>query len=302
VPQHVDVPPLGFQLVNQGRIFTPFYGPEPVVARPSIWGGASWPPNSYDPIRETLFVCASDFPGTFTGGHEPMDTPIRGESFTGGRAGNTRLPRMGQVVAMAVKTNTAAWRVQWPDQCYSGSVATGGGLVFAGRNDGRLIAMDSDNGRLLWEFQTGAGVNSPASVFEHDGQQYVVVLSGGNALIGSARGDSVWLFGLQGTLDQAAPGDTSLVPAVAMAEPELSEPDVERGAELYRQTCLPCHGDDGQGGHGGGAPLAELDDVAQVAGIVRSGRNDMPPFVAALTAQQILDVSAYVIEVLGEGG
>ncbi len=302
VPQHVDVAPLGFELVNQGRIFTPFFGPDPVIARPSIWGGASWPPNSYDPERELLFVCASDFAGTFTGGHLTMDVPPDfNQSWTGGRAGNPRLPRMGQFVAMDVKTNTAAWRVQWPDQCYSGSVATAGGLIFTGRNDGRLMALDADDGSLLWEFQTGAGLNTPASVFEHDGEQYVVILSAGNALIGSPRGDSVWLFGLNGTLDEAAPGDTSLLPAVSMAAPATGEPDLTRGAELYRQTCLPCHGDDGRGGHGGGMPLDALGDIAQVAGIVREGRNDMPAFGAALSAQQITDVSAWVLDAFSSG-
>ena len=51
-----------------------------------------------------------------------------------------------------------------------------------------------------WEFQTGAGVNAPPSVFEHDGQQYIAVYSAGNLFAGSARGDSVWLFSLNGTL------------------------------------------------------------------------------------------------------
>ena len=297
VPQQVEVPLLGYELVNEGRIFTPFYGPEPVIARPSIWGGASWPPSSYDPVRETLFVCASDFPGTFTGGHIELGEPTYSESYTGGRVGiPSGVPRLGLFVAMDVTTNTARWRVQWPDQCYSGSVATAGGLVFTGRNDGRFIALDSDSGRLLFEFQTGAGVNSPASVFEHDGQQYVAVLSGGNALIGSARGDSLWLFGLDGTLGEASPGDTPLVPTLSMATEALGAPDLANGAELYRQTCLPCHGDDGQGGHGGGAPLGALDDLERVQAVVREGQNAMPPFSAALTAQQILDVSAYVIE------
>ena len=162
VPQHVEVAPLGYELVNQCRIFTPFYGSDPVIARPSIWGGATWPPNSYDPVRELLFVCASDFPGTFSGGDVELPIPpTYEESFTGGRAGYPGMRRLGQLVAMDVTTNTAAWRVQWPDQCNSGSVATAGGLVFAGRNDGRLMAFDSDNGALLWEFQTGAGLNTP---------------------------------------------------------------------------------------------------------------------------------------------
>ncbi len=298
VPQSVEIPPIGFELVNQGRIFTPFYGPEPVIARPSIWGGASWPPNSYDPERELLYVCASDFPGTFSGGHYELDTPIHSESWTGGNFGMPPVPRLGQFVAMDVKTNTAAWRVQWPDQCYSGSVATGGGLVFTGRNDGRIIALDSDTGMLLWEFQTGAGMNLPPSVFEHDGEQYVVTLSAGNALIGSPRGDSVWLFSLNGTLGEAQSGDTPLLPQLSMAtaaEP-LAQADLEHGAELYRQTCLPCHGDDGRGGHGGGSPLDTLDAIDTVRAIVGNGLNDMPPFGAALTPQQILDVSAWVME------
>jgi quinohemoprotein ethanol dehydrogenase len=300
VPLQVDVPPLGFELINEGRIFTPFYGPDPVVIRPSIWGGASWPPSSYDPERALLYVCASDFPGTFSGGHLEMEDPVEGEAWLGGSFGTPGIPRMGQFVAMDVKTNTAAWRVQWPDQCYSGSVSTAGGLVFTGRNDGRIIALDSDNGKLLWEFQTGAGLNSPASVFEHDGQQYVAVLSGGNSLIGSARGDSVWLFGLEGTLDEAEPGDTPLVPQIVMGvetgSAQLSEPVLARGSEIYRQTCVVCHGDDGRGGHGGGSPLNELSNINTVMTVVRDGRNQMPPLGLALTAQQILDVSSYVMD------
>ncbi len=56
--------------------------------------------------------------------------------------------------------------------------------MFVGRNDGRLTALDSRNGKQLWEFQTGAGMNAPVSVFEHNGKQYVVAYSAGNVLRG----------------------------------------------------------------------------------------------------------------------
>ena len=296
VPQHVDTVPLGFDLVNEGRIFTPFYGPDPVVVRPGIWGGASWPPNSYDPERGLLYVCASDFAGTFTGGHLPMEEPTHDVSWGGGRPGSTGLPRLGQFVAMNMTTNTAAWRVQWPNQCYSGSAATAGGVIFTGRNDGRLIALDSDNGNLLWEFQTGAGLNAPATIFEHDGKQYVAVLSGGNALIGSPRGDSVWLFGLDGQMEQAQPGDTRLVSLVSLGGPVTGEPDLVAGEEVYRQTCVQCHGEDGRGGHGGGAPLNTLTSIDTVMATVQEGRNNMPPLGALLNSQQILDVSGFVMD------
>ena len=58
---------------------------------------------------------------------------------------------------------------------------------------------------------------------------------------------------------------------------------------------MPCHGVDGTGGHGGGAPLVDANDLATVIRTVTDGRNNMPPFGAALTLQQIRDVSAYVV-------
>ena len=60
------------------------------------------------------------------------------------------------------------------------------------------MALDSATGEHLWEFQTDAGVNAPASVFEQDGEQYVVVFSAGNQFGRGPRGDSVWLFSLKG--------------------------------------------------------------------------------------------------------
>jgi mono/diheme cytochrome c family protein len=59
-----------------------------------------------------------------------------------------------------------------------------------------------------------------------------------------------------------------------------------------------CHGTDGKGGHGGGAPLVGLKDLAAVTQTVTAGRNDMPPFRTSLTPEQIRDVSAYVVAAL----
>jgi alcohol dehydrogenase (cytochrome c) len=49
-------------------------------------------------------------------------------------------------------------------------------------------------------------MNAPVSVFEHDGKQYVVAYSAGNLFAGSIKGDSVWLFALDGTLEPVEPG------------------------------------------------------------------------------------------------
>ena len=204
VPQSMSIPPEGFRLVNQGRIFTPFWT-EALVAKPGQGGGANWPPSSYDPRTGYLYVCASDRTGMFSGGDKDFDIAPEGDQYIGGAFGSVPFGVTGIFAALDMRTNKLVWQQQWPERCYSGSVATAGGLVFVGRGDGRLTALDSRSGALLWAFQTGAGVNAPASAFEYRGQQYVVVYSAGNAFAGSPRGDSVWLFSLAGQIGPVEP-------------------------------------------------------------------------------------------------
>jgi hypothetical protein len=41
-----------------------------------------------------------------------------------------------------------------------GVLATDGGILFAASCDGNLVALDKRNGKLLWQFQTGAAIDS----------------------------------------------------------------------------------------------------------------------------------------------
>jgi alcohol dehydrogenase (cytochrome c) len=198
VPQSMAIAPEGFRLVNQGRIFTPFWT-DAIVAKPGQGGGANWAPSSYDPALGYLYVCASDRTGIFKA-EDNFEMPMDGERYLGGAFGAVAWGITGILSALDMRTNRLVWQQQWPERCYSGSVVTAGGLLFVGRSDGRLTALESRTGSLLWQFQTGAGVNAPATVFEHRGQQYVVVLSAGSAFAASRRGDSVWLFGLNGKI------------------------------------------------------------------------------------------------------
>ena len=204
VPHQIDVAVENFPLVNQGRIFTPFWA-DGVIAKPSPRGGANWPPSSYDPATNYFYVCGSDMVNLFKGGEENQVIPEEGHGgrYLGGAFGGAPIPGTGIFAALDMKTNRLVWQQRWKDNCYSGSVTTAGGLVFVGRNDGRLMSLDSSNGKRLWEFQTGAGMNSTASVFQYEGEEYVVAYSAGSLFAGSPRGDSLWLFSLKGTLDQA---------------------------------------------------------------------------------------------------
>jgi mono/diheme cytochrome c family protein len=316
VPQHVEIAPEGYELVNQGRIFTPFVGDKGVIASPSLYGGANWPPSSYDPKRRYLFVCGSDVAGNFIGGDRDFTIPPDGQHYEGGVVGFAPLPRTGIFAAVDVTTNTLAWRYRWPDQCYSGSLATAGGLVFVGRNDGRLTALDSDSGLKLWEFQTGAGMNAPTTTFERDGRQYVVALGrqfADRPARATAYGCSASIYDAAGGRARHREPDHSRAAALApapvaaaaaagaTAQGEASSADalVVEGHEVFTTACVPCHGEDGLGGHGGGAPLDQVKDPNLVIQMVNDGRGSMPPLSGLLSPQQIRAVAAYVTSANG---
>jgi quinohemoprotein ethanol dehydrogenase len=204
VPQEIDIAPLGWTLVNQGRIFTPFWD-EPVLVKPQATGGANWPPSSYDPETNLLYVCAHDGITAFSSDAEPeFMPPTPGTRYAQGTFGRAGVRVRGIFAAVDVRTNRLAWRQQWPEMCYSGSIVTRGGLIFVGQNDGRLMALDKNDGRPLWEYQTDAGLNATVTTFEHGGEQYVVALAAGTFFPGTERGDSVWLFALGGGLDSGS--------------------------------------------------------------------------------------------------
>jgi mono/diheme cytochrome c family protein len=189
-----------------------------------------------------------------------------------------------------------AWRRQWADGCSSGSAATGSGLLFIGKSDGRLVAYDQHDGRLLWEFQTDAPIAPGVSVFEYRGTQYLAVLAAGTFFTGSARGDGVWLFSLHGTMGPAAP-----LSAAALAPPDLGAltmpdgaPDLAHGKEIYNRVCVACHGPDGQGSHGEGAPLKPSLTAAAVFSTATLGRRAMPAFRGVLSPVELRDVAGYI--------
>jgi mono/diheme cytochrome c family protein len=69
---------------------------------------------------------------------------------------------------------------------------------------------------------------------------------------------------------------------------------------VYAATCVFCHGEEATGGHGGGPTLENVPDAAAVAAVVNEGRNAMPSLRGALSDAQIRDVSAYVMQLIGQ--
>ena len=54
-------------------------------------------------------------------------------------------------------------------------VVTAGGLLFAGTRDRKFRALDTRNGKVLWEFELNAGLEGMPAVYELDGREYIAV-------------------------------------------------------------------------------------------------------------------------------
>lgn len=303
-PLEVNIAPEGFTLVNHGRIFTPYWT-TPVVYRPQM--AVNWPPSSYDPENHHFFVCGIDRLGEShheTNRFKPPDFNKTAERL--GRLALSGTRGRGIFGAFDVTTNRLVWEQAWPDACMSGTLVTKGGLVFVGRSDGRLTALDESNGTRLWEFQTDAGVNAPASTFMYDGEQYVAVLSAGTLYGADSRGDSVWLFSPSGRIPSlpaplpGAGGAGTAVPVVYAP----GKPDLADGRRLYGLYCVACHGATGLGGHGGGAPLASVaGNVRYIIATATLGKNqNMPSFHGALKPEQLRDIAGYISRELFKSG
>ena len=97
---------------------------------------------------------------------------------------------MGNFIAWDAKKGKIVWSNPEQFSVWSGALATSGGVVFYGTLEGYLKAVDAKTGKELYKFKTPSGIIGNVMTYEHNGKQYVAILSGvgGWAGIGLAAG------------------------------------------------------------------------------------------------------------------
>ena len=186
-----------------GCIFDP-PAQNPVLLAPGPLGGNDYSPISFNQKTGLLYVGASDINYAFGLAHEKID-PLTGEKTKLDGIGfflPNGTKRSGNITAIDPTTNKIVWQKPnvWPKGMGSGIMSTAGGLLFSGDPDGNFVAYDANTGDELWRFQTGFGADAPAITYMLNGEQYVAIATGGNALAYSAPGDAVWAFKLDGNV------------------------------------------------------------------------------------------------------
>jgi lanthanide-dependent methanol dehydrogenase len=97
---------------------------------------------------------------------------------------------LGSFIAWDPVAAETVWEIDEPFAVWSGALTTAGGLAFYGTLEGFIKAVDQETGEQLWQFKTPSGIIGNVNTFEHEGRQYIGVLSGvgGWAGIGLAAG------------------------------------------------------------------------------------------------------------------
>lgn len=110
---------------------------------------------------------------------------VQGIPYWGGGPGKTQGDdgsSYGHLSAIDPSTGAIRWQYKDDYPLVGGTLATAGGLVFTGNQNGYAMAFDDTTGELLWKFQTGSGVRGQPVTYKLDGRQYIAVPSGGGGL------------------------------------------------------------------------------------------------------------------------
>jgi alcohol dehydrogenase (cytochrome c) len=140
---------------------------------PNLNGATVWFSPAYSPSTRLFYVAAREI-GSIYYKREAEYKP--GTFFAGG--GEGEIPdtvRAGSIRALDAATGKQRWEFHLHSAPWAGLLATAGGLVFGGSDEGNFFALDATSGQPLWDFQTGGAIAANPVSFAIDGKQCVAI-------------------------------------------------------------------------------------------------------------------------------
>jgi PQQ-dependent dehydrogenase (methanol/ethanol family) len=162
---------------------------------PGANGGVEWSPMAVNTKLRLAYALNL---------HQPMTYHVEAAKYPGGArlwlGGAFKVipgeKQWGRVAAVNIDTGKMAWKYDTEQPLIGGGLATAGGLFFFGEGNGLFKALDAATGKLLWQFQCGAGANAMPVSYMVGQKQYVAMGCGGNTQLDFKRGNSVFVFAL----------------------------------------------------------------------------------------------------------
>ncbi len=154
--------------------------PKGVVVCPGIYGGIEYGPAAWSAARQSLYVAGNQMCMRYRSDPPArLETLAPGDNNLGGTAEQVGRAT-GVLAALDPGTGRIRWRTPLPRPANGGVLATAGGIVLAGDDDGYLYAFDDRSGKVLWRFDLRRRVGSAPIAYEVDGVEYVAIAAGGS--------------------------------------------------------------------------------------------------------------------------
>jgi alcohol dehydrogenase (cytochrome c) len=155
---------------------------------PNLLGGKNWQPMSFDPQTGLVYIPTNNMCMDMAASEIQYK---RGVMFLGKEFPAKPGPGgyLGELVAWNPAKQEKVWGIKETTPFNAGTLATGGGLVFAGNNSGLFRAINGKTGKVLWSMNLGSGISAAPMTFSVDGKQYVAVVVGRTASIPAFIGD-----------------------------------------------------------------------------------------------------------------
>jgi quinohemoprotein ethanol dehydrogenase len=259
------------------------YWAGPKLIYPSVQGAHSWPPMSYSPQTGLVYIPVLDAPNVMVDlERNPGATVKAFDQYTDGVAyvfpdkdydPSAWTPLLGNLPKIPLTNSKTgkplirsyvkaldpvSGKIVWEHATSEGyllldggTLATAGNLVFAGREDGTLIAYEARTGEILKTLSTGVAMMAAPMTYEVNGEQYVAVAEGHGGSYPGTFMDTAGMkylnknrllaFKLGGASEISKPqlraDDPYREPPRATADPAK----VAKGYRLFTVYCARCH-------------------------------------------------------------
>lgn len=197
------------------------------------------------------------------------------------------------------------WSVPHTNMWNGGVLTTSTGLVLEGTSDGKFMAFDATDGKILWQKDLGTGIIASPVSYQVGDTQYISIAVGWGGGMGKQskfteqiNPGTVYAFALNKNIPM--PVFPKAVSKKLIDMPFTETPQqIQHGRVLFNQYCGTCHSNIGTGG----GTIPDLGYSSEAThrifkNIVLEGlmiNNGMPNFSVKLSEGDITDIQNYIL-------
>ncbi len=152
---------------------------------PGVSGGTEWNGPGFSPASNLLFVNATDWCTSVKVAAAATAKGKAGAAWSG--SGEPEHPFGsndpqekwgGWLTAVDADSGRVRWKYKSPTPLVAAVTPTAGGLVFTGDLNGDVLALDGDNGNVIWRDATSAAIGGGVISYQAGGHQRIAVAAG----------------------------------------------------------------------------------------------------------------------------